>query len=75
MAEHDMLPQCQRMIDDIRKDVIELDKIVRGTNGEGLTTKIRVVQNKLDAIYKLAWFITLAVIGIGIERVFELLSR
>ena len=65
----EMLPVCQSAIRRLEDTVDELDKIIRGSNGEGITTKIRLMQDKVDAIYKLMWFSVTSIVGLIIVQV------
>jgi len=56
----------------LRKDVDELERIVRGDNGDGLTTKHKVLETRVvamstrvDSIYRLLWG---GIIALGLER-------
>ena len=62
-----------KAMDKLRKDVDMIDNIVRGDNGEGLSTKISVVQQQVSDIRKLNWLVLAGVVGLGIERLIALI--
>lgn len=67
--------QAEKERNSLRHDLDELDKIIRGSNGDGLTTRLKVLETeilamtaKVDSIYRLLWG---GIIALVLERVAE----
>ena len=70
-SQGEVRPQCKMIQDENKADIANLDRIVRGSNGEGLTTKIKLLQDKVDAILFWQRAALLGILGLVIERLAE----